>query len=193
MPRYEEWNLATPQRKLAIAAANLRENPHIAAWHFHTRFTLFMKEVIGPKFGVTDHFNRCEWQGRGSTHSHGLNWVPEGLDGSHINDDDDEGRQARADFTAFWGQHVVAYNPNPSLPPFKLPPIALPTDLQENTEAYLTSILNRVQIRQYSEAYYLRIVKDSSEKKCRFYFPHALRDEAVLTKEFNPNYWMFAL
>jgi ATP-dependent DNA helicase PIF1 len=151
-----------------------------------------MKEVIGPKFGVTDHFNRYEWQGRGSTHSHGLNWVPESPDGSHINDDNDEGRQARADFAAFWGQHVVAYNPNPSLPPSELPPIALPSGLQENTETYLTSILNRVQIHQCSEAYCLRTVKGSSEKKCRFYFPHALRDEAVLTKEFNPNYWMFA-
>jgi len=70
MPNYAAWRKATGREKMRIAAENLRDNPHIAAYHFHKRFNLFIRHVLMPKFGVIDYWNRYEWQGRGSPHSH---------------------------------------------------------------------------------------------------------------------------
>lgn len=65
---------------------DLRDNPHIAAWHFHTRFTAFRDYVLKPKFNITDSWDRYEWQARGSPHSHGLYWA----NGAPIPDMDSE-------------------------------------------------------------------------------------------------------
>ncbi|KAM4067942.1 ATP-dependent DNA helicase PIF1 [Hirsutella rhossiliensis] len=43
MPSYVEWREADGRGKGAIAFRNLLENPHIAAYHFHSRFTSFLK------------------------------------------------------------------------------------------------------------------------------------------------------
>ncbi|KAM4065772.1 ATP-dependent DNA helicase PIF1 [Hirsutella rhossiliensis] len=43
MPSYVEWREADSRGKGAIAFRNLLENPHIAAYHFHSRFTSFLK------------------------------------------------------------------------------------------------------------------------------------------------------
>ncbi|CVL09016.1 uncharacterized protein FMAN_14288 [Fusarium mangiferae] len=48
MPRYEDWQNADNHGKVAIARKNLKENPHIAAHHFHMRCTSFLKHVIKP-------------------------------------------------------------------------------------------------------------------------------------------------
>jgi hypothetical protein len=59
---------------MAISRRLLRENPHIAAWHFHSRNMLFRDIVLKKKFNMVDFWSRFEWQGRGSSHSHGLYW-----------------------------------------------------------------------------------------------------------------------
>jgi helitron helicase-like protein len=79
MPRYEEWKNGTAAERIKIARENVRDNPHIAAYHFHRRFTVLMEKVVTPKFKVKDHWNRYEWQGRGSTHNHGFVWSEDGL------------------------------------------------------------------------------------------------------------------
>ncbi|KAF4506485.1 hypothetical protein G6O67_006566 [Ophiocordyceps sinensis] len=61
MPRFDEWLRAEHQSKFAIAGVNLRNNPHIAAYHFHQRYTSFLKRV---KFGVTDYWFRCAKRSR---------------------------------------------------------------------------------------------------------------------------------
>jgi hypothetical protein len=71
---------------------------------------------------------------------------------------------ARKRFARFWGEHVLALNPNPLLPPAELPPIALPPDLQTNTKDHLTSILNRVQHHKCSDGYCLRKVKNKNSE-----------------------------
>ncbi|KAF4993680.1 hypothetical protein FDECE_13356 [Fusarium decemcellulare] len=75
MPRYDEWKGAENRRKIAIAMVNLKENPHIAAFHFHLRYQTFLEHVLKPKFNVTEFWMRYEWQARGSTHAHDLFWI----------------------------------------------------------------------------------------------------------------------
>lgn len=75
LPRYNEWLQADHRAKLAIAGYNLKDNPHIAAFHFHHRFKAFLDYVVKPKFGVTDFWFRYEWQARGSTHAYGPFWI----------------------------------------------------------------------------------------------------------------------
>ncbi|KAF5711868.1 ATP-dependent DNA helicase PIF1 [Fusarium mundagurra] len=114
MPRYEEWQNADNHSKVAIARKNLKENPHIAAHHFHMRFTSFLKHVIKPKFNVTESWFRYEWQARGSTHSHGLFWIK---DAPTLNQD--PGVQLESineEFLRFWGAHITAINPNRQQP-----------------------------------------------------------------------------
>ena len=79
MPGYQEWLQAPEPQRMAISARLLRENPHIAAWHFFRRFTLFRDIVLKSKFNLTDYWDRYKWQKRGSPYSHGLYWMQEHL------------------------------------------------------------------------------------------------------------------
>jgi hypothetical protein len=65
MPEYERWCNADENARMALSRRLLRENPHIAAWHFHSRNTAFREVVLRKKFDLTDWWSRFEWQGRG--------------------------------------------------------------------------------------------------------------------------------
>ena len=54
-PEYEQWKNAHGAYKFRLASRILYNNPHIAAYHFHARFTAFMEHFLKPKFGVVDH------------------------------------------------------------------------------------------------------------------------------------------
>jgi ATP-dependent DNA helicase PIF1 len=69
---YNRWKNGTPAERISLSREQLRDNPHIAAYHFHRRFLAMMECVIKPKFQVTDWWNRYEFQGRGSSHNHGF-------------------------------------------------------------------------------------------------------------------------
>ncbi|KAM4067753.1 ATP-dependent DNA helicase PIF1 [Hirsutella rhossiliensis] len=107
MPSYVEWREADSRGKGAIAFRNLLENPHIAAYHFHSRFTSFLKIVSMPKFNITDYWFRYEWQARGSTHVHGLYWVRD------TPKPDMSTLEGKAEFARFWAPYVSAINPEP--------------------------------------------------------------------------------
>ncbi|KAG5932891.1 hypothetical protein E4U60_004911 [Claviceps pazoutovae] len=65
MPDYEAWAAGTNEQKMKIAAINLKNNPHIAAYHFMNRFQSFMKDVIAKKFDIVDSVTTCtgrDWQ-----------------------------------------------------------------------------------------------------------------------------------
>ncbi|KAI8395030.1 hypothetical protein FOFC_21522 [Fusarium oxysporum] len=87
--------------------ADLPVIPH-SAWHFYRRFGLFRDIVLKQKFNVTDYWNRYEWQGRGSSHCHGLFW----MDGAPSVDLENE--HLRKEFARIWRFHVTAFNPEPA-------------------------------------------------------------------------------
>ncbi|XP_044715195.1 ATP-dependent DNA helicase PIF1 [Hirsutella rhossiliensis] len=92
---------------MVLSRQLLRDNAHIAAYHFHKRYTLFRTIVLKQKFNLTDFWGRYEWQGRGSSHHHGLYWL------SGHPDLDPDNDQSREQFTRIWGYHVSAVNPEP--------------------------------------------------------------------------------
>src|ERR1700755_673568 len=61
-----------PAELINLSRKQLRNNPHIAAYHFHRRFLAMMECIIKPKFGVTDWWNRYEFKQRASSHNHGV-------------------------------------------------------------------------------------------------------------------------
>ena len=188
MPNYEAWVEAEPNERIRIARIALLENPHIAAFHFHRRFDAFMTCVIKPRFNVSDHWNRYEWQGRGSPHNHGFVWnkvAPE------LDTEDARSRQAWADY---WGVHVTAINPG-AVPISERTPMSLPPEQQENTLHHLSALLNRVQCHNCTTTYCLTIKKGATpdcEPTCRFYAPWEPRETPTVSKDLNPKHFMFS-
>lgn len=93
-----------------VSRRNLRNNPHIAAWHFNQRFRSFFDNVFKPKFGVTDSWFRYEFQGRGSTHVHGFAWIDPAIVPEVMGNLQEQ--VSREEFAQFWSKHVFAVNPD---------------------------------------------------------------------------------
>ncbi|XP_044715249.1 uncharacterized protein HRG_11226 [Hirsutella rhossiliensis] len=102
-----KWKAAPEAARMVLSRQLLRDNAHIAAYHFHKRYTLFRTTVLKQKFNLTDFWGRYEWQGRGSSHHHGLYWL------SGHPDLDPDNDQSREQFARIWGYHVSAVNPEP--------------------------------------------------------------------------------
>ncbi|EAQ87096.1 hypothetical protein CHGG_03715 [Chaetomium globosum CBS 148.51] len=189
MPRFEEWLAAEELQRMRISAANLRDNPHIAAYQFHRRLQLFTTLVMKQKFNLTELWQRYEWQGRGSPHSHGLYWLLEAPLPAMTSE------AARQQFAEFWGIHVHAVNPEAGrqMPPGESNPLrAIPTVDSELSFAQLSKVVNRVQRHHCNTSYCLRKKKTprqppdaspapapQSELACRFYFPRPEHQEAI--------------
>src|SRR4030081_539306 len=105
MSCYQEWLATDELHRMRISVTNLCDNPHISAFHFHRRQQLFVKLLLHGKFNLVEHWDRLEWQGRGSPHSHGLYW----FSGADLPDMSSE--ESRRIFAKFWGIHVHALNP----------------------------------------------------------------------------------
>ncbi|KAL6405464.1 transposase [Ilyonectria robusta] len=152
MPQYEDWLAATEPERMALSRHLLRQNPHIAAFHFYRRYTLFRDIVLSKKFSITDYWDRYEWQGRGSPHNHGLYW----MDNSPGADMEDEA--ARDVFARTWGFHVTAINPEPSrsMPQGEGNPLSVDPLSIEMTFLRLSQIVNRCQRHKCNTTYCLR-------------------------------------
>jgi hypothetical protein len=107
LPNYQEWKQGTAAERIRYSRENLRNNPHIVAQWFHIRYLAFKKEVLTKKFNIVDDWNRYEWQGRGSTHNHGVYWISGAPESEimHIQND------LRDAFAEFWGILISAVNP----------------------------------------------------------------------------------
>ena len=58
LPEYSAWKEAHGTQKFRIARLALRDNPHIAAYHFYARFNAFMEHFLKPKFDIADYWTR---------------------------------------------------------------------------------------------------------------------------------------
>jgi ATP-dependent DNA helicase PIF1 len=149
MPNYDKWKDTTDRERIRLARIALRDNQLIAAWHFHRRYELLFKHVIKPKFNVIEWWNRYEWQGRGSTHNHGVIWAA----GAPVVDLEDAGsRQKWADD---WGNVVSAKHPQPTrqFQHEDVDVLASTTSEQENTLDHLGRIVTRTQIHFHKSEY----------------------------------------
>ena len=188
MPRYEEWRNGTPEVRNRIARMNLKENPHIAAYWFHVRFSLFKREVLSQKWKIEDNWCRYEWQGRGSSHTHGLYWISNAPD-SEVQRMSPAQRSA---FAAKWGILIKAVNPEPmrEAAPFnEVSPLSLQPELQTNTMQGLSAIINRVQRHKCGTAYCQRVNRRTGATYCRFRFPMPLLERPELRKGEGEGYY----
>ncbi len=55
MPEFERWQAAEEPARMALSGRLLRENPHIAAWHFHSRSKALREVVLTQKFNLSDY------------------------------------------------------------------------------------------------------------------------------------------
>ncbi|KJZ68228.1 hypothetical protein HIM_12379 [Hirsutella minnesotensis 3608] len=186
MPRFQEWKAAPEAARMALSRELLRDNAHIAAYHFHKRYTLLRTIVLKQKFNLTDFWGRYEWQGRGSSHHHGLYWL-----NGHPDLDPDNG-QSREKFARIWGYHVSAVNPEPQRVqapgegnPLINSPLEHPLSIQ-----FLSMVVNRVQ-RHRCNNYCMQLNKHTKQVECRFGFPHAQRLLASLEKVPHSKHWSF--
>ncbi|KAK4068341.1 hypothetical protein Purlil1_13812 [Purpureocillium lilacinum] len=208
MPRYGEWLRASEPERMALSRHLLRQNPHIAAFHFHRRYCFFRDIVLRKKFNVTDYWDRYEWQGRGSPHNHGLYWMEEGPAA------DMEDEAARDVFARTWGFHITAVNPEPrrTVPHGEGNPLSVDPLGVEMTILRLSQIVNRYQRHRCNTTYCLRVRKGSGdlardmegaaadieaanvanpERECRFDFPRALRELAAVIRKEGKSYYIF--
>lgn len=208
MPRYGEWLRASEPERMALSRHLLRQNPHIAAFHFHRRYCFFRDIVLRKKFNVTDYWDRYEWQGRGSPHNHGLYWMNEGP-AADMEDD-----AARDMFARIWGFHITAVNPEPrrTVPQGEGNPLSVDPLGVEMTFLRLSQIVNRCQRHRCNTTYCLRVRKGSGdlardmegaaadieaanvanpERECRFDFPRALRELAAVIRKEGKSYYIF--
>ncbi|KJZ69841.1 hypothetical protein HIM_10769 [Hirsutella minnesotensis 3608] len=189
MPRYEEWLAASEAERMALSRHLLRQNPHIAAFHFHRRYCHFRDIVLRTKFNIMDYWDRYEWQGRGSPHNHGLYWMENGP----VADMRDEA--ARDLFARTWGFHITAINPEPSrtMPQGEGNPLSVdPLGMQHRV------LLARPKEKWGPGERYGRAAADieaanvaDPERECRFNFPRALRELAAVIRKEGKSYYIF--
>ncbi|KJK85038.1 hypothetical protein H633G_11133 [Metarhizium anisopliae BRIP 53284] len=208
MPRYAEWLRASEPERMALSRHLLRQNPHIAAYHFYRRYCFFRDIVLRKKFNITDYWDRYEWQGRGSPHNHGLYWM-ENCPG--INMEDEASRDV---FARTWGFHITAINPDPTrtVPQGESNPLSVDPLSIEMTFLRLSQIVSRCQRHKCNTTYCLRVRKRtgdlardmegaaadieaanvaSPERECRFDFPRALRELAAIIRKEGRTYYVF--
>ncbi|KID81497.1 ATP-dependent DNA helicase PIF1 [Metarhizium guizhouense ARSEF 977] len=142
--------------------------------------------VVKQKFNLIDFWGRYEWQGRGSSHHHGLYWLSGHPD---LDPDNDE---SRTRFARVWGYHVSAVNPEPQRiqAPGEGNPLTLNLLQQPLTVQLLSMVVNRVQ-RHHCNNYCMQLNKRTKQVECRFGFPHGQRLLASLNKLPHSKHWCF--
>ncbi|KAI8710625.1 ATP-dependent DNA helicase [Fusarium sp. LHS14.1] len=171
MPRFQEWKAAPEAARMALSRQLLRDNAHIAAYHFHKRYTLFRTIVLRQKFNLTDFWGRYEC--------------------GHPDLDPDDS-QSRERFARIWGYHVSAVNPEPRRVQAPGEGNPLISNLLEHplTVQFLSMVVNRVQ-RHRCNNYCMQLSKHTKQVECRFGFPHAQRLLASLEKAPHSKHWSF--
>ena len=165
----------------------IQNYPHIVAHYLQIRFRTFITQVLQPLLGFTDHWDRFEWQARGSGHLHCLFWIPTAPSLDQHTD------EARAAFARYWGGIITAWNPDQlRLPDLRHPSALAPTDVI-NTADQFTAFINRFQRHPVcTHGYCLRSNKSTGQSSCRFYFPRPLFTDPVGTREINHKSWLFS-
>lgn len=177
MPRYEEWKVASDADRVRIARQNLIDNPHIATWHFDRRHKALKEQVLTPKFGITDSWERKEYQARGSDHSHGFIWASNLLTALTA--------ENQKQWANDWGIHVTAINPDPlrtTAPVDERSALQFSSSQSINNVDQLNNIVNRTLIHTCSP-YCLRRLKGAPEgapKQCRFHYPRLVNIDDVI-------------
>ncbi|OAQ96606.1 hypothetical protein LLEC1_06670 [Akanthomyces lecanii] len=163
MPRYEEWLAASEPERMALSRHLLQQNPHIAAFHFHRRYSFFRDIMLKKKFNgfhitaISPEPSRAMPQGEGNP----LSVDPLGVEMSFLR----------------LSQIVNRCQLNKCNTTYCLRVRKRTGDLANDVEAAATDI----------EA---ANVADP-QKECRFNFPRALRELAAVIRKEGKSYYIF--
>ena len=190
MPDFPSWQVGTHTDRMRLATAFVRDNPHIVAAYFHLRFNLFRTEVINPKFSVKDYWYRYEWQGRGSTHSHGLYYC------ENVPDPDVELASPNNSFrfarlAQYWGCYISGMHPEPVAEELvdEISTLSLPFEAMQFDVRDLSSVLTRCYLHRCFAAYCLRKDTTTGQEVCRFNAPWPLLTQPAFLKAPGKSYY----
>ncbi|CAH0028647.1 unnamed protein product [Clonostachys rhizophaga] len=151
MPNYEQWLAADHREKMRIATSNLRDNPHIAAYHFHHRFTQFLKFVLKLKLNIIDHCLSTEF-----------------------ND-----AVTKLTFEQAWGTFVSAFNPEPTRPMIPAAEAIMPKiSSRQPLVSFVSKFMNKIAIeRDWSAQELLRseVIEDTGVRATVLLYEKYLR------------------
>jgi ATP-dependent DNA helicase PIF1 len=186
LPRFANYVTGDDRTRQKIVWSNVQDLPHIVAYYLDIRFRAFLKHVVCPYLGVTDHWFRYEWQHRGSGHVHCLFWTESApaLDPSTV--------EGRATFAAYWGERITAWNPDQLRLPDARNPASLAPSAVTNTSDQFAALLNRLQLHSKCRPSYCLRTKGSANPQCRFFYPRPLAPQPTVTTEINRKDYMFA-
>jgi hypothetical protein len=185
LPRYTDYLMGDDQTRRQIVWSNIQDYPHIVAHYLDIRFRAFLKHVLRPSLGITDHWNRYEWQDRGSGHLHCLFWI---ASAPPLNPSTDE---QRATFAEYWGERITAWNPDQLRRPDARNPASLAPSDVTNTSDQFAAFLNYLQLHSACRPSYCLRTKDGVTS-CRFFYLRPLTQRPEVTMEINHKSWMFA-
>jgi ATP-dependent DNA helicase PIF1 len=192
MLQYEQWKVATAAKRRRLAVDFVRDNPHIIAFWFQQRIELFKKHVLFPKYNIVDHWDRFEWQARGSTHSHGLYYCAE-TPNPDVELAPNSSVFTVKRFAKYWDRHISAIHPQSD--PLALmdegSTLSLPFSEMGYNNGELGSILTRCYEHVCTEQYCLRKDKVTKSMRCRFEAPWDLRDTPTFEKPVGKSYQRF--
>jgi ATP-dependent DNA helicase PIF1 len=186
LPRFTDYLTGDDRTRQRIVWSNVQDYPHLVAHYLDIRFRAFLKHVLRPYLGITDHWIRYEWQHRGSGHLHCLFWTESSPPLDPLTD------EQRATFAEYWGQRITAWNPDQLRHPDTRNPASLaPLDVT-NTSDQFAAFLNRLQLHSACRPSYCLVTNKKGETSCRFFYPRPLAQQPVVTKEINHRDYMFA-
>jgi ATP-dependent DNA helicase PIF1 len=187
LPQFADYLTGDDSTRQRIVWSNIQDYPHIVAHYLDIRFRAFLKHVVRPSLGVTDHWTRYEWQHRGSGHVHCLFWTESSPPLDPLTDEE------RAIFAEYWGERITAWNPDQlRLPDARNPASLAPSDVT-NTSDQFAAFLNRLQLHSTCRpSYCLRTKKGDATPRCRFFYPRPLAQQPIVTQEINHRGYMFA-
>ena len=146
-----------------------------------------------PKFGITDWWHRYEWQGRGSTHAHGLYYCSNMPDPDyHLGSESSE--LFRRQLAKHWGYYVSAEHPDPhknTLEQFYGSPLSLHLADMKFDFCELALILTKCYLHACHMSYCQRKNKTTGATVCRFEVPWARSDMPYFAKSIGKSYYRF--
>lgn len=176
---------SSPHLRRRIIRDLIQENPHICAHYFLLRREALYHNILKPLLKVEDFWDRVEFQGNGSGHQHGLQWLA-----SSTNHELDDSTAMDA-FAEFWGRIVDAWNHHPGRPAEPEHPSSWHYSRVTNSTETLAALANGVQVHKCGGVYCMRENRRTKRMECRFKFPKQEHAEPRATKDTNRDFPSF--
>ena len=108
LPQYDEFLAGNDTVQCNIIQQNVQDCPYIVAYYLDLWFQAFLQLVLELYLSYKDYWWRYEWQAYGSSYVHCLFQIPSA---PSLNQSIAELRDL---FAQYWGERIIAQNPNSS-------------------------------------------------------------------------------